>query len=396
MDSLYKHNLVVDVENGDVRNRRISYEYPSDDEYSMASSDVFNEIKSKYSQSMHSKIKNFEKLSIKNHFHNQLERKPSDALRNKVTFGLDSEDRKSQCVKTDSNESNDSGVVSDTPKSPTNETGNLKIEVAFADATIPQTAQNVQQNNSQVAPKTTMLQNPYPVKKKVSGERVTSWVFMGDKSNGPNEHIPSEQSERHNSDNKDLRTASVSSRDCDHIPTHEDRQPSAGGHDGSPDHIYETLNRKETERSDEATDAQTSSGISGSDGFEYLEPLRQLLLAVEQQRRRIPPVHQFLTDENVFRTSVQGLCNLGHLSPSHQSPQTLGPVPLVNSTNSSDSDRDSERQVQLTDCTGENRSKERQLVHGSATHSGEVASPDKCIYDQPVLYPAGFAHVADI
>ncbi|XP_022340295.2 uncharacterized protein LOC111134965 [Crassostrea virginica] len=392
MDSLYKHNLVVDVENGDVRNRRISYEYPSDDEYSMASSDVFNEIKSKYSQSMHSKIKNFEKLSIKNHFHNQLERKPSDALRNKVTFGLDSEDRKSQCVKTDSNESNDSGVVSDTPKSPTNETGNLKIEVAFADATIPQTAQNVQQNNSQVAPKTTMLQNPYPVKKKVSGERVTSWVFMGDKSSGPNEHIPSEQSERHNSDNNEPRTAGVSSRDCDHIPTHEDRQPSAGGHDGSPDHIYETLNRKETERSDEGTDPQTSSGISGSDGFEYLEPLRQLLLAVEQQRRRIPPVHQFLTDENVFRTSVQGLCNLGHLSPSHQSPQTLGPVPLVNSTNSSDSDKESERQVQLTDCTGENRSKERQLVQGSATHSGEVASPDKCIYDQPV----GFAHVADI
>lgn len=153
MDSLYKHNLVVDVENGDVRNRRIFYDYPSDDEFSMTSSEAFNEIKHKYSQSMHSKIRNFEKLNTKNHFYNQLERKPSDAVRNKVTFGLDGDDNKCRCTKTDSNESNDSGVILDAPKSLVHEQNNLKLDVPN-----PKASPNVQSpNDSQAASKSVIL-----------------------------------------------------------------------------------------------------------------------------------------------------------------------------------------------------------------------------------------------
>lgn len=404
MDSLYKHNLVVDVENGDVRNRRIFYDYPSDDEYSMASSEAFNEIKHKYSQSMHSKIKNFEKLNTKNHFYNQLERKPSDAVRHKVTFGLDCDDNKCLCTKTDSNESNDSGVIVDAPKSPVHEQNNLKL-----DAPNPKASHNVQsQNDSQAAPKGVPLQNPYPVKKKsnlvnLSGERVTSWVFMGENTNVANECIPE------SCDSKQMRIASDSvtqiAHDCNYIPPQQGAECQASDQDALPgvqDHFYETLNRTEPSKCDHSTGTQTQSGISGSDGFEYLEPLRQLLLAVEQQRRRVPPVDQFLNDETVFKQTFQGLCNLEHrtpISPTVESP----PLPLKNFTDRYNCESDSKNESDVCSIGSDKQTqnetqerKERQLVKGIDTKCEEISRADSCTYDQPFLYPVGFAHTAEI
>ncbi|XP_011420586.3 serine-rich adhesin for platelets [Magallana gigas] len=410
MDSLYKHNLVVDVENGDVRNRRIFYDYPSDDEFSMTSSEAFNEIKHKYSQSMHSKIRNFEKLNTKNHFYNQLEKKPSDVVRNKVTFGLDGDDNKCQCTKTDSNESNDSGVIVDAPKSPAHEQNNLKLDVPSVKTThIVQS-----QNDSQAAPKSVILQNPYPVKKKsnlvnLSGERVTSWVFMGENTNSANECIPE------SCDSKQIMTASDSvnriAHDSNYIPPQhgvECQASDQGALPGVQDHFYETLNRKEPSNCDHSTGTQTQSGLSGSDGFEYLEPLRQLLLAVEQQRRRVPPVDQFLNDESVFKQSFQGMCNLEHrppISPSVKSPS----LPLRNTTdgyncesdNNCESDSKNESDVCSigSDKRTQNETherKERQLAKGIDTKCEEISRADSCTYDQPFLYPVGFAHTAEI
>eukprot|EP00105_Crassostrea_gigas_P006587 XP_011420586.1 PREDICTED: uncharacterized protein LOC105323245 [Crassostrea gigas] len=410
MDSLYKHNLVVDVENGDVRNRRIFYDYPSDDEFSMTSSEAFNEIKHKYSQSMHSKIRNFEKLNTKNHFYNQLEKKPSDVVRNKVTFGLDGDDNKCRCTKTDSNESNDSGVIVDAPKSPAHEQNNLKLDVPSVNTThIVQS-----QNDSQAAPKSVILQNPYPVKKKsnlvnLSGERVTSWVFMGENTNSANECIPE------SCDSKQIMTASDSvnriAHDSNYIPPQhgvECQASDLGALPGVQDHFYETLNRKEPSKCDDSTGTQTQSGLSGSDGFEYLEPLRQLLLAVEQQRRRVPPVDQFLNDESVFKQPFQGMCNLEHrppISPSVKSPS----LPLRNTTDgyNSESDynceSDSKNESDVCSIGSDKRTqnetherKERQLAKGIDTKCEEISRADSCTYDQPFLYPVGFAHTAEI
>uniref|UniRef100_A0A8W8N1B1 Uncharacterized protein n=1 Tax=Magallana gigas TaxID=29159 RepID=A0A8W8N1B1_MAGGI len=403
MDSLYKHNLVVDVENGDVRNRRIFYDYPSDDEFSMTSSEAFNEIKHKYSQSMHSKIRNFEKLNTKNHFYNQLEKKPSDVVRNKVTFGLDGDDNKCQCTKTDSNESNDSGVIVDAPKSPAHEQNNLKLDVPSVNTThIVQS-----QSDSQAASKSVILQNPYPVKKKsnlvnLSGERVTSWVFMGENTNSANECIPE------SCDSKQIMTASDSvnriAHDSNYIPPQhgvECQASDQGALPGVQDHFYETLNRKEPSKCDNSTGTQTQSGLSGSDGFEYLEPLRQLLLAVEQQRRRVPPVDQFLNDETVFKQPFQGMCNLEHrtpILPSVKSPS----LPLGNTTdgyncesdNNCESDSKNESDVCSigSDKRTQNETherKERQFAKGIDTKCEEISRADSFTYDQPFLYPVG-------
>lgn len=65
---------------------------------------------------MYFKIRNFEKFNIKNYFYNQLEKKLSDVVRNKVIFGLDGDDNKCWCIKIDSNEFNDSGVIVDVLK----------------------------------------------------------------------------------------------------------------------------------------------------------------------------------------------------------------------------------------------------------------------------------------
>lgn len=65
---------------------------------------------------MYFKIRNFERFNIKNYFYNQLEKKLSDVVRNKVIFGLDGDDIKCQCIKIDSNEFNDSGVIVDVLK----------------------------------------------------------------------------------------------------------------------------------------------------------------------------------------------------------------------------------------------------------------------------------------
>lgn len=400
----------MDVENGDVRNRRIFYDYPSDDEFSMTSSEAFNEIKHKYSQSMHSKIRNFEKLNTKNHFYNQLEKKPSDVVRNKVTFGLDGDDNKCRCTKTDSNESNDSGVIVDAPKSPAHEQNNLKLDVPSVNTThIVQS-----QNDSQAAPKSVILQNPYPVKKKsnlvnLSGERVTSWVFMGENTNSANECIPE------SCDSKQIMTASDSvnriAHDSNYIPPQhgvECQASDQGALPGVQDHFYETLNRKEPSKCDNSTGTQTQSGLSGSDGFEYLEPLRQLLLAVEQQRRRVPPVDQFLNDESVFKQPFQGMCNLEHrtpILPSVKSPS----LPLRNTTdgyicesdNNCESDSKNESDVCSigSDKRTQNETherKERQLAKGIDTKCEEISRADSCTYDQPFLYPVGFAHTAEI
>lgn len=400
----------MDVENGDVRNRRIFYDYPSDDEFSMTSSEAFNEIKHKYSQSMHSKIRNFEKLNTKNHFYNQLEKKPSDVVRNKVTFGLDGDDNKCRCTKTDSNESNDSGVIVDAPKTPAHEQNNLKLDVPSVNTThIVQS-----QNDSQAASKSVILQNPYPVKKKsnlvnLSGERVTSWVFMGENTNTTDECIPE------SCDSNQIMTASDSvnriAHDSNYIPPQhgvECQASDQGALPGVQDHFYETLNRKEPSKCDHSTGTQTQSGLSGSDGFEYLEPLRQLLLAVEQQRRRVPPVDQFLNDESVFKQPFQGMCNIEHrtpILPSVKSPS----LPLRNTTdgyncesdNNCESDSKNESDVCSigSDKRTQNETherKERQFAKGIDTKCEEISRADSCTYDQPFLYPVGFAHTAEI
>ncbi|XP_062613829.1 mucin-3B-like [Saccostrea cucullata] len=422
MDSLYKHNLVVDVENGDVRNRRISYEYPSDDEFSMASSDVFNEIKSKYSQSMHSKIKNFEKHNLKNHFHNHVERKASDALTNKVKFSVSAEDSKCVCVKTDSNESNDSGVSSDGQKSP-GEGPDVPCLIPervsqITSANVPQNLK--QQNNLQIPPRNISLQNPYPVKKKtniknLNSERVTSWVFMGDNTDAPNNRVHHEISGVSKTNENILENDSVTqvTHDFNHIPSMCDNecqtsdQPSDSG---VQDHIYETLNRNDSvkeEKTEQSSMTQTESGTSGSDGFEYLEPLRQLLMAVENHRRRNPPVSQFLQEENVLQRCIHGFCNMGncHANCSPVSvPSRYGEEIGECAKKCNCETPISAKQAQETRAGADHVCNERQLVTEQLNPSKELLrrpvvlsdTKEACIYDQPEFSLVGFTNSAEI
>ncbi|XP_061178424.1 serine-rich adhesin for platelets-like [Saccostrea echinata] len=435
MDSLYKHNLVVDVENGDVRNRRISYEYPSDDEFSMASSDVFNEIKSKYSQSMHSKIKNFEKHNVKNHFHNQVERKASDALTNKVKFSISAEDSKSTCVKTDSNESNDSGVSSDGQKSPGEgpEIPRMSESVShITNANVPQSVK--QQNNLQIPPRNIHLQNPYPVKKKtniknLNSERVTSWVFMGDNPDVANNHVHHRISEGCRTNDKILESDTVAqvSHNFNHIPSMCDFECQTSDQDsnlGIQDHIYETLNRNDSvkeKKTEQSSMTQTESGSNGSDGFEYLEPLRQLLMAVEQQRRRNPPVSQFLQEGNVLQRCIHGFCNMGHCHTNCSPvgvPSRYGDVRVEDTGECAEecncetqtvsheklSTPISVKQAQETRASTEPVCNERQLVTEQLKQSKDQLSrpnvlsntKEACIYDQPEFSLVGFANSAEI
>jgi hypothetical protein len=429
MESLYKHNLVVDVENGDVRNRRISYEYPSDDEYSMASSDVFNEIKSKYSQSMHSKIKNFEKLNTKNHFYNQLERKPSDALTNKVKFSVSGDDNRINSVKTESPENNDSGISSDEQKSPSEAPGlpNSKVEDApqVARTNVPRVAQyqKIGQNNLPIPPGPVALQNPYPVKNKtnlmkLSSERVTSWVFMGDSPGVGDSDVPRGMSghcDIHDNTGMVQSDAVVqNSPDLNSIPSKCDsgcQTSNQNTYSGVQDHIYETLNKKETKKSDQSTETDTQSGISGSDGFEYLEPLRKLLLAVEQHRRRNPPVDQFLNQENKLQNCVHGFCNLGECSHNPSPFPASPPSGDAHDISFPDESRrkctcgserlisGSESGVQKTLGSNDNMCKERVLVKPQSESVNSIqsdSSSESCVYDQPVLSFAGFTSTVDI